>query len=67
MTNSILGKRLLSEKAKLLILISLILISTTLLLIAFDYLTFVSPPLVAVEGTVTDEKGNPLAGAEVKA
>jgi len=56
----------LNKKAKLLIFILLILISTTLLLTAFDYLKFVNPQFVVVEGTVTDEKGNPIEGAEVK-
>ncbi len=54
-----------NKKVKLLALILLILISTVLLLTAFDYLKFVSPPLVTVEGTVTDEDGNPVEGAEI--
>jgi transglutaminase-like putative cysteine protease len=65
--DSILGERCLRKKAKFLILISLIFISVTLLLTAFDYLMFVSPSLVAVEGMVADEQGKPVAGAEVKA
>ena len=55
-----------NKKAKLLIFILLILIFTTLLLTAFDYLKFVNPQFVVVEGTVTDEKDNPIEGAEVK-
>lgn len=53
------------EKAKLLVLFLLALISTSLLLVAFDYLKFVSPSLVVVGGTVTDDGGNPVAGAVV--
>ena len=55
-----------NKKAKLFILISLILIFTMLLLMAFDYLKFVNPQFAVVEGIVTDEKGNPVQGAEVK-
>ena len=52
------------ERYKLLVSVILIFLSVALLLIALDHLSFMSP-YVIIEGVVLDDKGYPVANAEV--